>query len=137
MDNLTRRQRKKCMTTITSKNTKPEMLVRKALTKEEIRYRLHATKLPGKPDIVISKLKSVIFINGCFWHQHKNCKYSVMPKTNKKYWTPKLKRNIEKQKEDIKQLKNSGWNVNIFWECQLRNEKSAEQKIGNALFYYE
>ena len=133
MDNLTKKQRKKCMTKITSKNTKPELLVRKALTEKGIRYRLHVKKLPGKPDIVISRLKTVIFINGCFWHQHKNCKYSVMPKTNKSYWTPKLKRNMQKQKDDIKQLKKEGWKVNIFWECQLKSNKLVNQKVSRIL----
>lgn len=133
MDNLTKKQRKKCMTKITSKNTKPELLARKALTEKGILYRLHVKKLPGKPDIVISRLKTVIFINGCFWHQHKSCKYSVMPKTNKSYWTPKLKRNMQKQKSDIKQLKKEGWKVNIFWECQLKNNKLVNQKVSRIL----
>lgn len=129
MDNLTKAQRKKCMTKITSRHTKPEMLVRKALAERGILYKLHVKKLPGKPDIVISKLKSAVFINGCFWHQHKNCKYSVVPKTNKGYWKLKLKRNVQKQKEDIKQLRSDGWGVYVLWECQLKNSGSAKQKI--------
>ena len=133
MDNLTKPQRKKCMTKITSRNTKPEKLVRRALTEKGIRYRLHVKKLPGKPDIVISKIKKVIFINGCFWHQHKNCKYSVKPKTNKSYWTPKLERNMQKQKNDIKQLKAEGWNVNVLWECQLKSNKLVNQKVSRIL----
>lgn len=133
MDNLTKSQRKKCMTKITSKNTEPELLMRKALTEKGIRYRLHVKKLPGKPDMVISKLKSVIFINGCFWHRHKNCKYSVMPKTNKGYWKPKLERNVQKQKEDIKQLKKDGWRVNVLWECELKSNKLVNKKMSQIL----
>jgi len=129
MDNLTKAQRKKCMTNITSKNTKPELLVRKALTKHGIRYRLHVKKFPGKPDIVISKHKTIIFINGCFWHQHKNCKYSVLPKTNKNYWMPKLERNIKKQKDDIKQLKEGGWKTKVLWECQLKSIELAKKRV--------
>jgi len=121
MDNLNKKQRKKCMSNIKSKNTMPELAVRKILTKKGIRYRLHVNKLPGKPDIVISKLKTAIFINGCFWHQHKNCKYSVIPKTNRSYWKPKLKRNIQKQKTDIKEIEKAGWKVSIIWECQTKD----------------
>lgn len=133
MDNLTKNQRKKCMTKITNKNTKPELLVRKALTKKGIRYRLHVKKLYGKPDIVISRLKLAMFINGCFWHQHKNCKYGVMPKTNINYWKPKLERNVQKQKEDVNQLKKNGWNVSVLWECKLKNNKSIETKLSQIL----
>jgi DNA mismatch endonuclease (patch repair protein) len=133
MDNLTKKQRKKCMSKIASKDTKPEILARKALTEKGIRYRLHVKKLFGKPDIVIRKLNLVIFINGCFWHQHENCKYSVMPKRNKSYWKPKLERNIEKQKKDIEKLKKEGWDVKVIWECELKNYKLAKQKIEEIL----
>jgi DNA mismatch endonuclease (patch repair protein) len=85
-------------------------------------------RYPGKPDIVILKLKKIIFINECFWHQHKNCKDSVMPKSNKGDWEPKLRRNIEKQKKDIKKLKKEGWEVYIMWECQTK-EKEALSKL--------
>lgn len=123
MDNLTKEQRKKCMVKIRAKNTKPELLVRRVLTDRGIHYRLHVKKLPGKPDIVISKLRTVIFINGCFWHQHAGCRYSVMPKSNKKYWIPKLARNTQKQKGDIEKLKEKNWKVYVFWECELKSSK--------------
>ena len=121
------------MTRIRSKNTKPEMLVRKALTNKKIRYRLHVKKLAGQPDIVIPKLKTAIFINGCFWHQHKNCKYSVMPKTNIIYWKPKLERNIEKQTQEVEKLKQEGWKIHVFWECQLKNLELANKKLSKFL----
>ena len=129
MDNLTREQRKLCMTKIKAKNTKPEIAVRKVLSRLGERYRLHNSKLAGKPDIVIVKTKKIIFINGCFWHQHKNCKKQAMPKANKKYWESKLKRNIEKQAQDIKLLKKQGWEIYKIWECQTNNEDKLTQKI--------
>jgi len=122
MDNLTKEQRKLCMSRIRSKNTEPEIIVRKALSKLGLRYKLHNSKLPGRPDIVISKAKTIIFINGCFWHQHKGCKRQAMPKTNAKYWKPKLKRNVEKQKEDIEKLRKDGWKVYVVWECETKNQ---------------
>ncbi len=133
MDNLTEKQRKLCMSRIRSKDTRPEKIVRKILTKLGWKYRLYNTKLPGKPDIVISKIKTVIFINGCFWHQHKGCKYKAMPKANIQYWKNKLKRNIEKQKEDIKTLKKDGWKVNIIWECETKNENNLIKKFQKIL----
>jgi DNA mismatch endonuclease (patch repair protein) len=117
------------MSRIRNKNTKPEITVRKTLTKLGFRYRLHVSKLPGKPDIVISKAKKIIFINGCFWHQHKNCTRQAMPKANIEYWKPKLHRNIEKQEQDIKSLKKSGWRVYKIWECQTKNEQKLTQKL--------
>ena len=129
MDNLTTEQRKLCMSRIRSKNTKPEIAVRKILTKLGFRYRLHNSKLPGKPDIVISKARKIIFINGCFWHQHKNCAKQAMPKVNREYWRPKLQRNVEKQEQDIKSLRKLGWKVYKIWECQTKNEQKLTQKL--------
>lgn len=133
MDNLTKKQRKLCMSRIRSKDTKPEKVVRKILTKLGFKYRLHNAGLPGKPDIVISKIKTVVFINGCFWHQHKNCRHQATPKTNVKYWTSKLKRNVEKQKKDIKLLKKEGWKVAIIWECETKNENRLTNKLRKIL----
>ena len=129
MDNLTREQRKLCMTKIKAKNTKPEIAVRKVLSRLGERYRLHNSKLAGKPDIVIVKTKKIIFINGCFWHQHIGCKRKTMPKENRGYWRPKLKRNVAKQRIDIKKLKQNGWNVNIIWECEINNEAKLQKKL--------
>jgi DNA mismatch endonuclease (patch repair protein) len=117
------------MSRIRSKNTKPELIVRKVLSKIGIRYRLHNSKLPGKPDIIISKAKTIIFINGCFWHQHKNCKKQAVPASNKDYWEKKLKRNIEKQKQDISALRALGWKVHKIWECQTADEKKLTNKV--------
>ncbi len=121
MDNLTLIQRKKCMSNIKSKHTTPEKKVRKILTELGFRYRLHIDKLPGKPDIVMSKYKTAIFINGCFWHQHKGCKKCTTPKSNVDYWDKKLKRNVERQKQNVVALKELGWRVVIIWECQAKD----------------
>jgi len=133
MDNLTKEQRKLCMMKIKAKNTRPEIAVRKVLSKLGERYRLHNLKLAGKPDIVIAKTRKIIFINGCFWHQHKNCRKQAIPKTNKKYWEQKLQRNIKKQERDIKLLKKQGWKVYKIWECQTNDESKLTQKITKIL----
>jgi DNA mismatch endonuclease (patch repair protein) len=121
MDNLTKTKRSFCMSRIRSKNTKPEMIVKRLLKGLKVKARYHVSSLPGKPDIVIPKSKLVIFINGCFWHQHKNCKRKVMPKTNVKYWKHKLKRNVLLQKMHILANKRIGWKVKVLWECQIKN----------------
>lgn len=108
------------MSKIKGKDTKPEILVRKYLFSKGFRYRLHNKKLPGTPDIVLPKYKTVIFINGCFWHGHKGCKYYVVPKTRTDWWLDKINRNIEKDKENKIKLTNIGWNVIEVWECELK-----------------
>ena len=105
MDNLTKKQRSLCMSKIRSRDTQPEKIVRKALRQCGWSYRLHAGRLPGRPDVVIPKSKTIIFVNGCFWHQHKGCGRRSMPKANVSYWSRKLRRNIEKQKKDIIKFK--------------------------------
>ena len=121
------------MSLIRSKDTQPEASVRKVLTKLGWRYRLHVNKLPGKPDIVIAKNKTVIFINGCFWHQHKGCKRQALPKTNKKYWLSKLKNNILRQKKHIAELRKNGWKAIIIWECQVKKQNYLVKKLKNTL----
>jgi DNA mismatch endonuclease (patch repair protein) len=133
MDILTKQQRSYCMSRIRSKNTAPEKRIRKFLTNYGLKYRLNVSKLPGKPDVVISRIKKVIFINGCFWHQHKNCKKQSMPKSNQQYWIKKLNRNVQKQKEDIKKLKKLGWSPYLIWECQTKNERFINQRLRKIL----
>ena len=108
------------MSRIRSKNTKPEMLVRKFLHKNGFRYRLHVKGLPGKPDIVLPKYKTVIFIHGCFWHGHEGCKYYVVPKTRTEWWLNKIGTNIANDTNAESLLKASGWNIIKIWECQLK-----------------
>lgn len=108
------------MSRIKGKNTKPELLVRKFLFSQGFRYRLHDKKLPGKPDIILPKYRTVIFVNGCFWHGHEGCKYFVVPKTRTEWWLDKINRNIEKDKQNKIMLTNAGWNVIEIWECALK-----------------
>ena len=112
------------MSMIKGKNTNPEMLVRKYLHANGFRYRLHSKNLPGKPDIVLPKYKTVIFVNGCFWHGHKSCKYFTVPKTNTDFWLTKINRNIINDKKVISALKKEGWKVFVVWGCELKNGKT-------------
>lgn len=111
------------MASIHSKNTKPEILVRKFLWWHGFRYRLNNPRLPGHPDIVLRKYRTCIFVNGCFWHGHEGCKYFVMPRTNTAFWEKKINRNRERDKEEQKRLAEMGWHVIVVWECELKPDK--------------
>jgi DNA mismatch endonuclease, patch repair protein len=111
------------MSQIRSRNTKPEMLVRRFLHAQGFRYKLHDKKLPGKPDIVLPKYKTVIFIHGCFWHGHKNCKYFVVPQTRTEWWLKKINTNKANDTKALKALKTEGWRIIDLWECNLRPAK--------------
>jgi DNA mismatch endonuclease (patch repair protein) len=117
------------MSQIKGKDTKPEMLVRKYLFSKGFRYRLHDKKLPGKPDIVLPKYKTVIFIHGCFWHGHESCKYFVIPKTRTEWWTEKINRNKANDSKAISSLKSNQWKVLIIWECQLKRDTIDETLV--------
>lgn len=108
------------MSQIKSKNTKPELLVRKFLFSKGFRYNLYDKGLPGKPDIILVKLKTVIFIHGCFWHGHKNCKYFVVPKTRTDWWLKKIERNRLKDKDSEVKLLTEGWHIITIFECELK-----------------
>jgi len=120
------------MSRIKGKNTKPEMLVRKFLHAQGFRYRLHDKKLPGKPDIVLPKYRTVIFVHGCFWHGHENCKYYVIPKTRTDWWLNKINVNIANDEKAILALKKEGWKIITLWECDLKPAKV--EKILHKLF---
>jgi DNA mismatch endonuclease (patch repair protein) len=120
------------MSRIRSKNTKPEMLVRKFLHAHGFRYRLHVKNLPGKPDIVLPKYKTVIFVHGCFWHGHKHCKYFVVPKTKTDWWLAKINGNIANDDKAISALEKEGWKVITLWECNLRPPK-LQHSLNNLL----
>lgn len=125
-DHLTPEQRHKNMSAIRAKNTKPEMIVRKFLWSRGYRYRLNHPRLPGKPDIVMRKYRTCIFINGCFWHGHEGCKYFVMPKSRTDFWQAKITRNQERDIEVMHQLAKMGWHSITIWECELKpNKKDA------------
>lgn len=123
MDVHDKKTRSYNMSQIKGKNTKPEELVRKYLFSQGFRYRKNDKRLPGSPDIVLPKYKTVIFINGCFWHGHRDCKYFVWPKSNVEFWRNKIYSNIERDIKKTKQLTKLGWEVIIVWECELKNDK--------------
>ncbi len=120
---MTPEQRHRCMAAIKSNDTKPEMLVRRYLHALGYRYGLHNKKLPGSPDIVLRRLRTVIFINGCFWHGHDNCKYYRLPKTNPDFWRAKIEANRARDARDTAALRILGWHVIVIWGCQLKTEE--------------
>lgn len=132
-DCLTKEQRHKNMVAIHCKNTKPEMIVRRFLFNRGFRYRLNHPRLPGKPDIVLRKYRTVIFVNGCFWHGHEGCKYFVMPKTNTEFWQSKIQRNKIRDKKVQRQLASMGWHCITIWECQLK--KAVREQTLESLGY--
>jgi len=116
------------MSQIKSKDTKPELLVRKFLFANGFRYKLHDKKLPGKPDIVLPKYKTVIFVHGCFWHGHKGCKYYVVPKTRTEWWLNKINRNKANDEKAVTALRKDYWKVINIWECDLK-PKNIEKRL--------
>ena len=124
MDKLTPDQRSKLMSSIRSKDMIPEIIVRQLLHKMGYRFRLHVQSMPGKPDVVLSKHRKIVFVHGSSWHQHNNksCKKSHLPKSNIEYWIPKLKRNAERDKKHFKELKKLGWSTLIIWECETKDK---------------
>lgn len=123
MDVHDRATRSYNMSRIKGKNAKPEDIVAKYLFAHGFRYRRNVKTLPGTPDIVLKKYKTVIFVNGCFWHAHEGCKYFILPEENREFWEEKLLRNRERDAEKQKQLKELGWNVIVIWECELKSSK--------------
>lgn len=119
MDIWDKEKRSQVMSKIRSKNTKPELVFRKALFARGFRYRLNVQNLPGKPDVVLPKYKTVIFVNGCFWHGHTDCKYANTPKTNKEFWNKKITSNAERDIINREKLSTLGWNVITVWECEI------------------
>ena len=122
------------MAAIKGKDTKPEMIVRKYLFSRGLRFRVQVRKLPGTPDIVLPKYKTVIFVNGCFWHGHEGCNYFRLPKSNVEFWKGKIERNIERDRESTLALLDLGWKVIRVWECELRNKANREETL-NKIYY--
>ena len=120
MDKLTQEQRHRCMAAIRSKDTKPELLVRKFLFALGFRYRLNHPRLPGHPDIVLRRYRTVIFVNGCFWHGHEGCPLFRMPQTRTEFWQTKIARNRQRDREEQVRLAQMGWHCITVWECQLK-----------------
>lgn len=135
-DNHNSSQRSYNMSRIHSRDTMPEILVRKHLFNRGFRYRKNDKRYPGKPDIVLPKYKTVIFINGCFWHKHEGCKYFIWPKTNVEYWKSKIEANVNRDKVNYSKLTDMGWNVIVLWECELKKQNindTMDRVISNIL----
>lgn len=126
-DNLSKEVRSRNMSHIRSTNSKPEEIVRKYLFSKGFRYRKNVRSLPGTPDIVLPKYKTVIFVNGCFWHKH-DCPRFVWPSSHQEYWRPKIQHNVERDKKNIAALNALGWTVITVWECELK-KKVREEKL--------
>lgn len=132
-DIFTPSKRSEIMSRIKSKNTKPEMVVRKILFSKGIRYRLHAKDLPGKPDIVVRPSRVAVFVHGCFWHQHENCKDAFVPSTRQDYWLPKLEKNTQRDEKAVNCLKEMGWFVYIIWECFIKDDNKLDDLINKII----
>ena len=122
-------KRSEVMSRIRSKNTKPEILLRSLLFKEGFRFRIHNKELSGKPDIVLKKYNTVIFVHGCFWHYHEECNEGRIPDTNSKFWKEKLSKTIERDKRHRQTLEENGWKVIVVWECELENTKQRNETL--------
>lgn len=125
--------RSKMMSAIRGKDTVPEMVVRRFLHARGYRYRLHRKDLPGKPDLVLTRLKVCIFVHGCFWHRHPGCALATSPKTRPEFWSEKFQKNVERDLANIEALKTAGWNVVIIWECQLKNDSGTLPMLDQTL----
>jgi DNA mismatch endonuclease (patch repair protein) len=133
MDKLNALQRRNNMAAVRSKNTKPEILVRKFLWSKGFRYRVNDRRLPGHPDIVLRKYRTCVFVNGCFWHGHEGCRYFTVPKTNTEFWLNKINRNKQRDDEEQKRLAEMGWHSIVIWECELKMNRR-EQTLESLAF---
>ena len=129
MDTLSKEKRSWNMSRIGSRNTKPELIVRSMLHKMGLRFRIHRKDLPGKPDIVLPKYRTAIFVHGCFWHRHKNCKYAYCPKTNVAFWQDKFKANTARDHIICNDLRKMKWHVVVIWECQVMKETQLIKRL--------
>lgn len=129
MDKISKNARSALMARVKGKDSKPELIVRSALHKMGYRFRLHPKELPGSPDIVLPRYKTVLFVHGCFWHRHKGCRASSTPQSNQKYWMDKFIRNVERDKRNRKDLIKMGWHVFVIWECDTRDGRKLNKRI--------
>jgi len=125
VDSLSKAERSVRMARIPGKDTKPELLLRRALHALGLRYRLHGKGLPGRPDIVFPKYRAVVFVHGCFWHRHGGCKVASTPKSNTEFWQAKFARNVDRDAVHVSNLEAQGWRVFIAWECELTGKGKA------------
>jgi DNA mismatch endonuclease (patch repair protein) len=133
-DVLTKEQRQRNMRNIKGKDTKPELILRRALHAAGFRYQLHRSDLPGKPDLVFPKYRAVIFVHGCFWHRH-GCRFTTTPATRKEFWERKFRENVERDLRNVEKLTRANWRVYVVWECALKN-KIDELDIIDSVFRF-
>jgi len=124
-DSVSQERRSAIMRAVRSRHTGPELAIRKELHRMGLRFRLHRSDLPGKPDLVLAKWRTAVFVNGCFWHQHSGCRRATLPRTNAAFWRAKLGRNLLRDQQNYKSLSRSGWNVLVVWECEIKAGKSS------------
>ena len=129
MDRLSKAQRSALMARVRGKNTKPERIVRRALTEMGVRYRLNGGDIAGKPDIVFRGKRRLIFVHGCFWHQHLKCRRAKRPQTRVAFWSKKLDRNISRDRQTARYLRAEGWKLLVIWECELSDMKALRRKL--------
>lgn len=128
-DIVSRKRRSEMMAGIRGRNTRPELIVRSTLHRLGFRFRLHSRALPGRPDVVLSRHKIAVFVHGCFWHRHSNCRFAYEPKTNRAFWAEKFRRNVVRDRAVVRELRKSGWAVLVVWECQTRNPPRLSEKL--------
>jgi len=122
-------KRSRIMSGIRRDETEPEILVRKFLFSQGFRYRKNDKRYPGTPDIVLPKYRTIIFVHGCFWHGHENCKAAALPKTRTEFWKEKIDGNIKRDSRDTEKLKSQGWTVITIWQCEMKNKESREERL--------
>lgn len=132
-DSLSKEARSENMRRIRSRNTKPEVRVRSALHRMGYRFRLHDRKLPGSPDIVLKKRRTVVFVHGCFWHRHPGCKYAYTPKSNVERWENKFRENVERDTRNRELLQDQGWRVIVVWECEINSAEDLSELLRQRL----
>ena len=133
MDTFTKDERSNIMRKVRSRNTLPELAVRSLLHRMGYRFRLHRRDLPGAPDIVLPKYKTVVFVHGCFWHRHKGCNRASMPTSRLEYWVPKFTKTKQRDRDNPKALKRLGWRVVVVWECQIRGRSQLAHRLGREI----
>jgi len=131
MDTVSPEERSRIMSHVKGRDTTPEKRVRSLLHSMGYRFRLQRADLPGKPDIVLPKFKTVIFVNGCFWHRHPGCKRATLPKSNAEFWRQKLEKNVARDRRNIQTLKDLGWYVLIIWECELKDTMTLQARLSD------
>ena len=127
-DNVDRETRSRIMSSVRRYNTRPELIVRSSLHRLGFRFRISDRRLPGSPDIKLSRYRAVVFVNGCFWHRHDGCRFATMPASNREWWAEKFSKNVARDAEKTRQLRESGWRVMIVWECAVRDKGSKRDR---------